>query len=262
MSISVHILTKNSAATLLETLQSLTSFAEVIVFDTGSTDATLEIAARFPNVMIHKGILKGFGPTHNEAAALSSYDWILSIDSDEVLSPNLIQEIHALSLDPTCVYSILRDNYLNSRKITFCAGWYPDWVIRLYNRNYTSFSNEAVHEKVLTKNLTVQKLRSTLKHVPYRTTADFAKKMERYSTLFAHQYRGKKRSSHAHAILHGGVAFLKNYFFKRGILGGREGWIISLYNTQTTYRKYCKLAELNNCHVAIPPASGVDKTGL
>ncbi len=249
MSLSVHILTKNSAATLLETLQSLTSFPEVIIFDTGSTDATLEIAAQFSNVTIHKGILKGFGPTHNEAATLSSYDWILSIDSDEVLSPNLIRELHTLKLDPTCVYSILRDNYLNGKKITFCAGWYPDWVIRLYHRKHTTFSNDAVHEKVLVKNLTVVKLRSTLKHVPYRTPADFTQKMDRYSTLFAQQYRGKRRSSHAHAVLHGGLAFLKNYLLKRGVLGGREGWTISVYNAKTTYHKYIKLNELNNLSI-------------
>src|SRR3569832_850303 len=200
MSITVQILTKNSAETLLETLQTLTAFPEVIVFDTGSTDTTLEIAAQFPNVKIHCGVFKGFGTSHNEAAALSSYDWILSIDSDEVLSAALSQEILALKLDPACVYAIQRDNYLNGRKITFCAGWYPDWVTRLYHRNHTSFSSDAVHEKVQTQDLQTIKLCSTLKHVPYRSSSDFTQKKDRYSTLFAEQNRGRKRSSRPHAI--------------------------------------------------------------
>ena len=245
MPISVHVLTKNSSHTIFETLKSLLSFPEVIVFDTGSTDETLEIASQFPNVKIHHASMKGFGAAHNEAAKLSSYDWILSIDSDETLSPELSQEIHALKLNPQCVYAILRDNYLNGKKITFCAGWHPDWVIRIYNKNNTHFSTDAVHEKVLTENLQVIKLRHTLRHIPYRTTADFLEKMQLYSSFFAKQHQGKKQSSLAHAIFHSWLAFCKNYFLKRGIFGGREGFILSLYNAQTTYYKYLKLAELN-----------------
>ncbi len=245
MSISVHVLTKNSGGTLLETLKTLTSFPEVVVYDTGSMDETLEIASLFPNVKIHHGSMKGFGAAHNEASMLSSHDWILSIDSDETLSPELVQEIHALRLDPQCVYAILRDNYLNGKKITFCAGWHPDWVVRLYNKQTTRFSTDAVHEKILTQNLRTIPLHHTIRHVPYRTTSDFLEKMQLYSSYFAKQHQGKKRSSLAHALVHSSLAFCKNYFFKRGIFGGREGFILSLYNAQTTYYKYLKLAELN-----------------
>ncbi len=69
--------------------------------------------------------------------------------------------------------------------------------------------------------------------------------MQKYSTLFAEQNRGKKRSSLSKALIHGISAFIKNYFFKLGIFGGKEGFIISLYNSQTAYYKYLKLAELN-----------------
>ncbi len=245
MSISVHVLTKNSAATLQNTLQSLTLFPEVIILDTGSTDETLEIASKFPRVKIHQAPMTGFGMAHNAAASLSSLDWILSIDSDEVLSLEAAQEILGLSLDPQCVYEILRDNYFNNRKITFCAGWYPDWVVRLYHRNSTRFSSDAVHEKVLTRGLKVVRLQHTLRHVPYRSITDFLEKMQTYSSFFALQYQGKKRSSFSHALVHGFLTFCKNYFLKRGIFGGREGFILSLYNAQTTYYKYLKLAELN-----------------
>src|SRR5581483_8071175 len=83
--ISVTILTKNCAETLTETLESCRSFAEVLILDTGSNDATVEIAKKYPNVKIVQEPFIGFGPTHNRASELASYDWILSIDSDEIL---------------------------------------------------------------------------------------------------------------------------------------------------------------------------------
>ena len=243
--ISVHILTKNSGDTIAETLQSLVAFSEVVIYDNGSTDKTIEICEQFKNVKVHHGPFQGFGPMHNAAAAVGSNDWVLAIDSDEVVSRELADEILQLKLDPQCVYAIERDNYLNGKKIRFCAGWHPDWVIRLYHRKSTRFTDDQVHEKVITKNLRVLKLQNTIKHVPYRSMSDFLDKMQKYSTLFARQHQGKKESSVGKALVHGVVAFCKNYFLKRGFLGGREGYILSVYNAQTTYYKYLKLAELN-----------------
>jgi glycosyltransferase involved in cell wall biosynthesis len=220
-------------------------FPEVIVLDTGSNDDTLEVAGEFPNVKIHHAQFNGFGPLHNEATSIASNDWVLSIDSDEIATPELVREIQGLLLDPNSVYSILRDNYFNGKAIRCCAGWYPDRVIRLYNRRKTRFSNDAVHEKVLSEKMRVIPLQYTIKHTPYRTISDFLTKMQKYSTLFAEQNRGKKKSSLLKAALHGISAFIKSYIFKRGIFGGKEGFIISLYNSQTAYYKYLKLAELN-----------------
>jgi len=243
--LSVTILTKNCGDILLNTLRALQEFPEIVILDTGSTDNTLEIAAEFPNVRIHREEFKGFGPLHNEATALASNDWILSVDSDEVLTPELVREINALQLDQGCVYSIQRDNYFNGKKIHSCSGWYPDPVVRLYHRKSTKFSNDAVHEKILTHGLKVVSLKYSLKHTPYRTISDFLDKMQKYSTLFAQQNCGKKRSSFLKALTHGIGAFCKSYIFKRGIFEGKEGFIISLYNSETAYYKYLKLAELN-----------------
>lgn len=243
--LALTILTKNCGDTLLATLQALQEFPEIIILDTGSTDDTLEIAGEFSNVKIHHAEFKGFGPLHNEATSLASRDWILSIDSDEILTPELTREIQELQLDPGSVYSIQRDNYFNGKKIRCCAGWYPDPVVRLYHRRKTKFSSDAVHERILTEGLQVVSLKHPLKHTPYRTISDFLEKMQKYSSLFAEQNRGKKRSSFFRALVHGMGAFFKNYFFKLGIFGGKEGFIISLYNSQTAYYKYLKLAELN-----------------
>ena len=245
MSIVPHKLNfnKNAAETLRHTLQSTLPFQEVLVLDTGSTDETLTIARSFPNVVIHEAPFSGFGPTHNLASELASHDWILSLDSDEVLSAPLVQELLSLSLDPGHVYALLRHNYFNGKRIKGCAGWHPDWVVRLYHRTATRFTNAAVHEKIITERLKEVKLSSPLLHTPYRKMEDFLAKMQTYSTLFAEQNRHHKGSTLWQAIYHSWFAFFKSYFLKRGFLGGKEGFIISLYNGHTTFYKYLKLME-------------------
>lgn len=243
---SVTILTKNSSETLAKTLDSCRHFPEVLICDTGSSDGTLEIARQYPNVKIIEQRFEGFGKSHNAASEQASHDWILSIDSDEVLSEELQEEIQGLPLDPTSVYSLFRSNYFRGKCMKGCSGWYPDRVVRLYNRKYTRFTDDAVHESVSSKHMRVIHLKGKLLHTPYRSVEHFLAKMQTYSTLFAEQNAGKKRSSFATALFHGVAAFLKNYFLKRGCLNGKEGFIISLYNAQTTYYKYLKLAWRNN----------------
>ena len=239
--ISVTILTKNSEETLRATLQSTLSFPEVILYDTGSTDDTLAIAKSFPHVKIFSGALEGFGPTHNKVSALASYDWILSLDSDEILSPALIEELHALPLDSNKTYSIQRHNFFWGKQIKGCAGWHPDVVVRLYNREVTQFTSAEVHEQVETKGLLVIALKNGILHTPYRTISDFLHKMHTYSDLFAKQ--NKKKTSLSEALFRSWFAFFKSYFLKRGFLAGNEGLLISLYNAHTTFYKYAKLYE-------------------
>jgi glycosyltransferase involved in cell wall biosynthesis len=244
MDISVTILTKNCEKILHSTLEPLRPFKEVVILDTGSTDKTLDIAKTYPNVKIFSAPFTGFGPLHNLASSFATYPWILSIDSDEVPSPELIEELKKIKLDECAIYAVGRTNFFNEKKICF-AGWWPDTVVRLYNRNKTAFSDAAVHERVLSNGLRTRCLKGTLHHTPYRQIDEFLAKMQKYSTLFAEERRGKEKSSFAKALLHGLAAFFKSYLLKLGILGGKEGLIISLYNSQTAYYKYLKLAELN-----------------
>ncbi|MCB1107933.1 MAG: glycosyltransferase family 2 protein [Chlamydiia bacterium] len=239
--ISVTILTKDNEETIGSVLESVRLFDEVILLDTGSTDATLEIARIYPNVKVFKSDFIGFGPLHNLAAEYASHEWVLSLDSDEVLTPSLAKEILDLSLDPQKVYSFPFDNYFNGKHIKWC-GWYPDRHIRLYHKGSTSFTNDQVHERIQTKGLKEERLTFPVKHYSYRSISDFLRKMERYTTLYAKQHVHQKRSSLTKALLHGGFAFIKSYIIKRGFLGGREGYIISLYNGQTSFYKYLKLA--------------------
>lgn len=242
--ISIIILTKNNERTLEKTLESTRQFSEVLVCDTGSKDRTLEIAKKFSHVKILQKPFMGFGPTRNEIAKEARFDWILSLDSDEVLSLDLQQEIAKLDLQPSTVYDFPFHNFYNQKHIRWC-GWYPESHIRLYHRKSTSFSPAHVHEGVEKKGQTVVRCRGVIEHYSYGSTQDFLEKMLRYSDLFAQQYQGKKKSSIWHAIFHGAFAFFKSYILKRGIFGGTEGFEISIYNANTAFYKYLKLAEAN-----------------
>lgn len=242
--ISVTLLARNSEQHLQQVLESLQAFEEVLLFDNGSTDRTLEIAAKFPNVVIKQGIFSGFGPTHNLASSLAKNDWILSIDTDEVVTPALSKEILSLTLEPETVYILSRQNEYRGRVIKGC-GWSPDKVTRLYNRKVTQFSDAAVHEKIIDKGLKKVELAAPLKHYSYRDLHDFLKKMQHYSDLFALDRVGKVTSSPVKALLHGWFAFFKSYLLKKGIFDGYPGFVISLYNGHTAYYKYLKLYEKN-----------------
>lgn len=242
--ISVTILTKNSRKYLQEVLQALSEFEEVVVCDTGSQDDTMDIARQFRNVTLYERPFIGFGPTHNIASDLARHDWILSIDSDEIATAELVQDIRQLSLSLGHVYSFPRHNEYKGKWIKWC-GWHPDRQTRLYNRTETRFSDAQVHEAIIAKGLKEIELQGAIRHYSYANASDFLIKMQSYSDLFAKQYKGRKSSSTRKAVLHGLFAFFKSYILKRGILGGSQGFEISLYNANTAFYKYLKLAEAN-----------------
>lgn len=242
--ITVTILTKNSAKYLEEVIKGLHLFDEILVFDTGSSDETLKIAKSFPHVTLYERPFKGFGPTHNEASSLAKHDWILSIDSDEVMTEELAQEIRNEPLKRGVVYSCVRKNFYRGKWIKGC-GWYPDRQFRLYNRLDTSFTEAKVHEAVDVKHMKHHPLKGCIVHYSYGCVDDFLVKMRSYSSLFAEQNAGKKKASFGKALSHAFFAFIKSYFLKRGFLDGREGFEISLYNANTAFYKYLKLMEAN-----------------
>jgi glycosyltransferase involved in cell wall biosynthesis len=242
--ITVCLLAKNAAATLEQALDSVASFPEIIVYDNESSDATPLIAARYPNVKLMQGPFIGFGPLRNAVASQATNDWILVLDADERLSPLLLDEIRSLPLSANTIYSFPRRNFYNGKWIRGC-GWHPDRVVRLYNRKATSYSASQVHEKVLPLDLQIYRCLHYIEHTPYRSTTEFLAKMQHYSTLFAEQNAGRKHSSFARAFGHAIFTFIRSYFFKKGILLGAEGFVISLYNSNTAFYKYLKLAEAN-----------------
>ncbi|WP_320034585.1 glycosyltransferase family 2 protein [Halarcobacter sp.] len=241
--ISLVIIAKNAELTIKNTLESLNAFDDVVLFLNDTSDKTIEIAQQFTNVNIIEGEFTGFGPTKNQAASYAKNDWVLSLDSDEVLAEDFILNLSKLSLDESCVYKILRSNYYKNREVKYC--WGKDEIVRLYNRKLTSFNDNQVHEYVLEKDLTVELLSGEVKHYPYSNITDFIIKLDRYSTLFAQDKKGKKKSSPTKAFFNGGFSFFKTYFLKRGFMDGYAGLVIAFSHMATNFYKYIKLYEAN-----------------
>jgi len=243
--ISIAIIVKDGEKYIGQCLQSLASFDEVLLMDTGSTDRTLEIARNFGNVRIEEGEFNGFGATKNCAAGLARHDWILSIDADEVLPPELSAEILSLALDDNRVYRFSRQSYYNGKFIRGC-GWYPDKILRLDNKTRTAFNDNDVHESVMVKeDMAIVDLSGAIKHYPYDNAGSLVTKLQFYSTLFAEQNRGRLRASPMKAVSHGLGAFLKGYVIRKGFLDGYEGFHIAFCQGLAAYMKYIKLYEAN-----------------
>lgn len=241
--ISAVIIIKDGEKTIKRTLQSLTKFENVVVYDNGSSDNTIEIVKSFSNVNLVNGSFSGFGPTKNRASSYALHDWIFSLDSDEVVSNELLKEIQALNLKDNIVYKLLRVNFYKKQKITHC--WGKDNLVRIYNRMQTQFNNNNVHEEVLTNNLTVQTLSGNLLHFPYSSISSFIQKFDQYSDEFAGQYAGKKKSSPSLALFNSFYCFFKTYFLKRAFLDGYPGLVIAFSHAATNFYKYIKLYEAN-----------------
>lgn len=241
--ISIVIIAKDAALTIRPTLDSLKAFNEVILYLNNTTDDTEKIASEFPNVNVINGDFIGFGPTKNKAASYTSNDWILSLDADEVLSEEFVSNLKGSVLEEEKVYTILRSNYYKEREVKHC--WGKDIIVRLYNRNKTSFNDNKVHEFVIEEGFSVQELKGSVKHYPYQTVTDFIIKLDRYSTIFANEKVGIKKSSPLKAISNGIFSFIKTYFIKRGFLDGSAGLIIAFSHMATNFYKYIKLYELN-----------------
>ena len=241
--ISVTVLTKNSAAYLAECLGALEAFAEVVLLDSGSTDETISIARRFRNVVVFEHSFIGFGPMKNLALDKASNDWILSVDSDEIVTPELAREILDLDLDGSRLYAMERDNYYHGRLIRGC-GWDNDRVNRLFDRKSTRFDDKLIHEGLSgSKSMTTQLLRGRLKHYTYDDASQLVQKMQHYSTLWAEENRGRKKSSAFRALLNGILTFFKSYVLQNGWRYGYEGLLISVSNANGAFYKYIKLYE-------------------
>ena len=193
--ITVTMLVKNAERCLAETLNALASFNEVLLLDNGSTDNTLAIAARYSNVTLHHHPFDGFGNMKNRAAALARNDWILNIDSDEIITPELLAAIQQADLtQPENIYALNRINHYQRRPITGC-GWSPDIIPRLYNRNHTQYNHRAVHEAlIIPQGIRPQLLQGNLNHYTYDSIEALISKMQQYSSLYAEQNAGQKTS--------------------------------------------------------------------
>lgn len=244
--ISVTIMVKNGQKYLSNCLNALQDFDEIVVLDNHSTDNSAEIALSFPNVTLYKSDFFGFGPMKNQMAEKAKHDWILNIDSDEIFSQELVDEIRKINLKQiNKAYAILRINHYRGKPIKTC-GWYPDYVKRLYNRTSVNFNDKQVHESLnISSDVELIRLHNNFKHYSFDNASALIEKMQKYTSLFAQQQCHKKTSSVFTALTHGFSAFIKNYFMRRGFMDGSNGFIISMANSMGAYYKYIKLYEAN-----------------
>jgi glycosyltransferase involved in cell wall biosynthesis len=244
MNISAVMIVKNGARTIRGTLESLKEFDDVVVYDNGSTDETLQIAREYSNVNLIEGNFDGFGTTKNRAASFARHEWILIIDSDEVVDAQLLYAMKTKPLDSKTIYIVNFLAFYKEIQIKHC-GWNNQKIRRLYNKTVTQFNDNAVHENIIDEGMQKESIEGNMKHYSYMSISDFIIKLDRYSTLFAHDNAGKKSSSPAKAFLNGLYSFFRTYILKRGFLDGYAGLIIAFSHMATNFYKYIKLYEMN-----------------
>lgn len=243
-SISAVVLAKNNATTIKNTLDALSQFEDVVVYDNGSNDDTIRIAKSFSNVNLIQGEFKGFGWTKNKAAEFAKNEWIIIVDSDEVVDDELLETLKTKTFDANTVYRLNFKAFYKNIQVRHC-GWNNQKIKRVYNKSITKYNDNDVHEDIMTDGLKVESLSGNMEHYSYQSIEQFVAKANTYSTLFAKNNAGKKSSSPTKAFFNGAYSFVKTYFFKRGFLDGYVGLVISFSHMATNFYKYVKLYELN-----------------
>ena len=246
--ISVIIITFNEERNIARCIKSVEGVAdEIIVVDSNSTDKTVEISEMLGAKVILQPFL-GYAEQKNFANANASYDYILSLDADEALSPKLKAEILKIKavLSAENVYEM-------NRKTNYCGtwinhtGWYPDRKIRLFHKQKAHWGGGALHEKLILEN-DVKSIRidADIEHYSYYTIHDHIKQIDKFTDISSKELfeRGKK-SSLLKLIFSGQVKFFRDYIIKLGFLDGYAGYRIAKMSAFATFLKYAKLRELH-----------------
>ena len=239
--LSVILITFNEASNIVACLKSVSFADEVIVLDAGSTDNTVALA-RAQGAQVHVSPdWPGFGPQKNRVLALAAGEWVLSIDADERVTPELREEMLALLSGAPA-----QNSFSLPRLSSYCgqfmhhSGWSPDFVSRLFRRGRAHFSDDLVHERLLTQG-PVGRLKSTLLHLSFPDFESVLKKVNRYSTAGAQSMAQKGRpASLWSAVGHGAWAFFRTYVLRRGFLDGQLGLALAISNAEGTYYRYAK----------------------
>jgi glycosyltransferase involved in cell wall biosynthesis len=238
--LSAIIIARNEAAKIAECLDSVAFCDERIVVDSGSTDETVAIAqAKGAHTVFHEW--NGFGSQKNYALSLAHGDWVLSLDADERVSPELADAIK------TAIAAGAADGYEFPRLSTFCgramrhSGWYPDYVLRLFRRGKARFTDVTVHERLVCDGI-VKKLVPPLIHHPVLKLEDALSRVDRYSTASAEAILASgRRVSFMTGIGHGLASFLRAYVWRAGFLDGAEGFLLAVANAEGSYYRYMKV---------------------
>ncbi len=245
--LSVVIITLNEERNLDRCLQSVKGIGdEIIVVDSGSTDNTVAIAESYGAKVIVQPFL-GYIAQKNFATEQARFDWVLSLDADEALSPELEQSVRNVKQNPKS------DAYSLSRLTNYCgnwikhAGWYPDKKIRLYNRTKGAWKGEQIHEYWELHNNSsdgIAALKGNLLHYSYYTISDHLKQIEKFSELLARRAVQADKSSSLFKVLFApGWKFFTSYIIQLGFLDGYAGYLVCKLSAFATFVKYSKIRQ-------------------
>lgn len=243
--LSVAIITKNEEDNIRQCLQSVSFAEQIIIVDSGSTDSTLSIAGEF-GCEIYSEKWRGFGPQKQLAIDKCTQPWVLVLDADEWVTPELRREMIKAVNDPGEYVA-----FEMPRLSSFCgqymhySGWRPDYVTRLCRRDKAHFGEEIIHESMIVDG-NVGRLSNHIMHESYKDLDHVLSKLNRYSTDGADSmFAAGEKSSLLRALLHALWSFVFTYIGRAGFIDGRMGFMLAVYNAETTYYKYLKLMMFN-----------------
>jgi glycosyltransferase involved in cell wall biosynthesis len=244
IALSVCIIAKDAAGQIGDCIDSVSFADEVLVVDSGSVDATRAIAEVRGCRVIEQAWL-GFGKQKQFAVAAARNDWVLCLDIDERVTPELEASIRKVVANGTIhAFKMPRRNRFLGRWLAYGEG-YPDWSLRLFHRQYAGWSNDPVHEAVITTE-SVGELRGDLLHDSAEDVATYLQKQNRYSTLHAEAlYAQGVRAGYTKLVLSPLSRFLKFYILRRGFLDGGPGFAHVAVGCFAAFAKYAKLIELD-----------------
>ncbi|MDY6326688.1 MAG: glycosyltransferase family 2 protein [Bacteroidales bacterium] len=238
------VITFNEENNILEVVESLRQVCdEVVVVDSCSTDNTVKLAQEAGAKVVIQPYL-GDGFQKNVALKHVKNLWVLSLDADERLTPELVGEIRKIdfSTTPFDGFQVRRKNFIGTRWIKTC-GWYPDYLVRIYRHDKLKYPEVKAHAAVPHDN--THRLNADIEHRTYSSITEmFAKQIEKFSTRSAKilYEKGRKISPFA-PFFHGMHTFFLNYFIRKGFLGGIDGLSISIAMAVNSYLKYAKVIE-------------------
>jgi glycosyltransferase involved in cell wall biosynthesis len=244
--LSLCIITRDAARELPGCLESARFAADIVVVDSASRDDTVEVAQRFGARVIEHPF-EGFGVQKQFAVAAAQYEWVLCLDADERVTPELAEQIALVFTRDNpgaSAFAVARRNRFLGRWLNHGEG-YPDWNVRLFDRRWAHWSDDVVHERVIVDGHAAR-IGGDLLHASAESLSDYIGKQNRYTTLQAAALHRQGRTAGFAQIALAPVArFLRLYFFRLGFLDGAAGFAHIAVGCFGSFLKYAKLRALN-----------------
>lgn len=246
--ISAVIITFNEEKNIARCVESLLPVAdEIVVLDSFSTDETPDLCKKY-NIRFYESPFEGYGRQKKKAVEFASYDYILSLDADEVLSETLRDSILSVKATmPLDGFSFNRLNNFCGTWIRHC-GWYPDKKIRLWNKNKGKWVGDRIHETVkMSSQATLGYLKGDILHYSFQSLSDQLNQLDNFSTIASEEAfkNNKKVYPLIHIVLYPFATFLRMYFLRLGLLDGLAGFMVCISASYYRFMKYSKLYYLN-----------------